>query len=72
MRVKFSVTFDCEYDIDEYDEEWQEEGEDGKFFWNEDFALERLRDLIDDAPSEYAGDYAESITISELTPVKKR
>jgi hypothetical protein len=67
MKVRFSVTFDCEYTIDPWAEEWQMEDDDGKLSWNEDFALERLRDLIDDAPSEYASDYAEGITISALT-----
>lgn len=67
MKVKFSITFDCEYEIDENEEEWQEEDDDGNYKWNEDYALELLHSRIDDDPSTYASDYCESITISELT-----
>jgi hypothetical protein len=71
MKVKFSVTFHCEYEIDPYDEAWMEEDDDGKYKWNEDYALELLRDQVADEPENFTGDYAESIDISELTVAKR-
>ena len=71
MKVKFQITFDCEYDINVYDEDWMEEDDEGNLKWNEDYALELLHDQINDDPGEYAAEYSESVTVSELT-VKSR
>ena len=71
MKVGYTVTYYCEYTIDPHDEEWQEEDDDGNFSFNEEYALDRLHDLVRDATDEYTNDYAQSIDISEMKVISR-
>lgn len=71
MKVRFSVTFDCEFDIDPLNEDWQEpDDNDQNLHFDEDFALERLHDLVTDEPERYATDYAIGVSLSDFTIAK--